>query len=151
PADAGVLVDLGPTERTADVLALAARAPGLGFVLLPGDRAAAIARARVPAAARLAGRLYTLVPEAAPPPPGAILAAGRILVEALKRTGRAAGREALVDTLAGLHDFATGLGSIVSFGPERRIGVAGEVLGTVDPVSGATQRRDGANAWQHID
>jgi len=160
PPDIAVLVDLGPPELAAGLLAVAARAPALDFVLLPGDTAAAIARdparfLRPAHQARLAGRLYTVIPESGPPSSGAALgavgAAGRILVEALKRSGRATGREALVDTLAGLHDFATGLGPIVSFGPERRIGVAGEVLGTINPATGVTRRRDGADAWQRIE
>jgi hypothetical protein len=160
PPDAAVVVDLGPPERTAGVLAAAAHAPALDFVLLPGETAAAIARdparfLRPADQARFAGRLFTIVSESTPPPSdaalGAVGAAGRILVEALKRSGRTTGREVLVDTLAGLRDFATGLGPIVSFGPERRIGVAGEILGTIDPVTGVTQRRDGPDAWQRIE
>jgi ABC-type branched-subunit amino acid transport system substrate-binding protein len=70
-------------------------------------------------------------------------AAGAILAEALRRTGRHLTREALMENLEKLHDFDAGLGPPLAYGPGRRVGARGAYVvavdltkGTVRPVSG---------------
>jgi ABC-type branched-subunit amino acid transport system substrate-binding protein len=52
--------------------------------------------------------------------------------EAMKQAGRDASREKLISALEGLHDFATGLTPLISFGPGRRLGLSGAHIVTVD-------------------
>jgi ABC-type branched-subunit amino acid transport system substrate-binding protein len=61
------------------------------------------------------------------PGPGVLVAfrGARLLVEALRRAGRDVSRDALVTTLEGFYDFDLGVGPRVTFGPNRRLGVAG--------------------------
>jgi ABC-type branched-subunit amino acid transport system substrate-binding protein len=47
--------------------------------------------------------------------------AGRTAIEALRRAGKGASREALVQALAGLNDFDLG-GFVLDFDVERRVG-----------------------------
>lgn len=56
-----------------------------------------------------------------------------VLVEGLKRTGRALRREKLVESLEALHSFETGLSPPVTFGAGRRIGSLGAHVVRVDP------------------
>ncbi len=60
------------------------------------------------------------------------LAAAKVLVEGLKRAGRALARERLVAGLEGLHGFQTGLTPPVSYGPNRRIGTSGAYVVSYD-------------------
>lgn len=53
------------------------------------------------------------------------LAAAKVLVEGLRRTGRELTREKLVSTLEGFYDFGTGLTPPISYNPNRRIGAMG--------------------------
>ncbi len=55
-----------------------------------------------------------------------------LLGEGLKRAGRDASREKLVNALEGLHGFHTGLTPALSFGPGQRVGSAGAHIVTVD-------------------
>ena len=55
----------------------------------------------------------------------AALAAGRVLIEGLKRSGRDLTRAKFVATLAALQNFETGLMPPISFGPNRRTAVRG--------------------------
>lgn len=48
-----------------------------------------------------------------------------VLVEGLRRAGRALSREKLVESLEALHDFETGLAPPIGFGPDRRLGAPG--------------------------
>ena len=59
-------------------------------------------------------------------------AAAKILVEALKLSGRELSREKLIKTLEGFYQFETGLTPPVTFGPNRRIGALGAYIVTVD-------------------
>ena len=59
-----------------------------------------------------------------------------LLVEGLKRSGRALGREKLVDVLEGLRRFHTGLAPSLSYGPNRRIGARGAYIFTLERSSG---------------
>lgn len=52
--------------------------------------------------------------------------------EGMKQAGRDASREKLISALEGLHDFATGLTPLISFGPGRRLGLSGAHIVTVD-------------------
>ncbi len=56
-----------------------------------------------------------------------------VLVEGLKRSGRALSRDRLVQNLEALHAFETGLSPPVTFGPDRRIGAMGAHVVRVDP------------------
>ena len=68
-----------------------------------------------------------------------VLAAADILVEACKRTGRALGREKLIEALEGIYDFETGRIPPVRFGPERHTGCNGSRLFALNPQTGALQ------------
>jgi len=59
-------------------------------------------------------------------------AAARVLVEGLRRAGRALSREALVAALDGLARLDTGQTPPVSYGPNRRVGVLGAHVLSVD-------------------
>jgi ABC-type branched-subunit amino acid transport system substrate-binding protein len=61
------------------------------------------------------------------------LAAAKILVHGLELCGKDLSRERLVTTLEGLYEYDTGLMPKVTFGPNRRIGVLGAYIVTIDP------------------
>jgi hypothetical protein len=61
------------------------------------------------------------------------IAAARILVHGLELSGKDLSRERLVTTLEGLYEFDTGLTHRITFGPNRRIGVMGAYIVTIDP------------------
>ena len=61
------------------------------------------------------------------------IAAARILVHALELCGKNLSRERLVTTLEGLYEFDTGLMPKITFGPNRRIGILGAYIVTIDP------------------
>ena len=61
------------------------------------------------------------------------IAAAKILVYALERCGKDLTREQLITTLEGLYEFDTGLMPKLTFGPNRRIGVLGSYVVTIDP------------------
>ena len=61
------------------------------------------------------------------------IAAARILVHALEICGKDLSRERLITTLEGLYEYDTGLMPKVTFGPNRRIGVLGAYIVTIDP------------------
>ena len=54
----------------------------------------------------------------------AAFAAAKVFVEALTRAGKDLSREKLITTLEGLYEFETGVTPRITFGPNRRIGVA---------------------------
>jgi len=56
-----------------------------------------------------------------------------LLVDGLERTGRDVTREGLVEALEVLRDHPTGLTPALSFGPNRRVGVRGAYVVTLDP------------------
>jgi len=61
------------------------------------------------------------------------IAAARILVHALELCGKDLTRERLVTALEGLYEYDTGLMPKITFGPNRRIGVLGAYVVTIDP------------------
>ena len=61
------------------------------------------------------------------------MAAAKILVYGLERSGKNLSREKLVTTLEGLYEFDTGLMPRLTFGPNRRIGSMGAYIVTIDP------------------
>jgi ABC-type branched-subunit amino acid transport system substrate-binding protein len=61
------------------------------------------------------------------------MAAGKLLVETLRRTGRAVTREGFISALHSIIEFQTGLMPRLSYGPNRRIGVQGIYLLAFDP------------------
>ena len=61
------------------------------------------------------------------------IAAARILVHGLELSGKDLSRERLVTTLEGLYEFDTGLMPRITYGPNRRIGVLGAYIVTIDP------------------
>jgi len=56
-----------------------------------------------------------------------------LLVDGLERTGRDVTREGLIEALEVLRDHPTGLTPALSFGPNRRVGVRGAYVVTLDP------------------
>jgi ABC-type branched-subunit amino acid transport system substrate-binding protein len=61
------------------------------------------------------------------------MAAARILVYALEHCGKDLSRERLITTLEGLYEYDTGLMPKITFGPNRRIGILGAYVVTIDP------------------
>ena len=61
------------------------------------------------------------------------IAAAHILVHALELCGKDLSRERLITTLEGLYEYDTGLMPRITFGPNRRIGVLGAYVVTLDP------------------
>jgi ABC-type branched-subunit amino acid transport system substrate-binding protein len=61
------------------------------------------------------------------------IAAATILVHGLELSGKDLSRERLVTTLEGLYEFDTGLMPRITFGPNRRVGVLGAYIVTIDP------------------
>lgn len=64
------------------------------------------------------------------------LAAAKLLVEGLKRSGRELSREGLVEALEGVYRFETGLTRPLTYGPNRRIGAPGAYVVEVDVAAG---------------
>ncbi|MEW6213145.1 MAG: ABC transporter substrate-binding protein [Acidobacteriota bacterium] len=64
------------------------------------------------------------------------LASARVLVEGLRRSGRDASRQRLIQSLEGLYRFPTGLTSPVTYDANRRIGSRGACIVEVDRKSG---------------
>jgi ABC-type branched-subunit amino acid transport system substrate-binding protein len=60
------------------------------------------------------------------------LAAGKVLAEGLRESGRQLSRQKLVDTLAAMYSFDTGLTPPVTFGATRRIGALGGYVVKLD-------------------
>jgi ABC-type branched-chain amino acid transport systems, periplasmic component len=60
------------------------------------------------------------------------LAAAKTLVEGLKRVGREASRQKLVEALERMYQFKTGLTPPLTYNPNRRIGAAGAYVVTLD-------------------
>jgi ABC-type branched-subunit amino acid transport system substrate-binding protein len=73
----------------------------------------------------------------------AAYAATAVLLEGLKRVGRVASRERLVDALENLHAYETGVTPAIGFGPGRRVGIMGAHVLSVDPVSRRLQAAGG--------
>jgi ABC-type branched-subunit amino acid transport system substrate-binding protein len=61
------------------------------------------------------------------------IAAAKILVHALELCGKDLSRERLITTLEGLYEYDTGLMPKITFGPNRRIGILGAYVVTIDP------------------
>ena len=76
------------------------------------------------------------------------LAAARVLVEAMQRSGHALNRERFVAELEGMNRFATGLTPPISFSLNRRIGALGAHIVRLDLDAG---RLVPQTAWQALD
>jgi ABC-type branched-subunit amino acid transport system substrate-binding protein len=62
----------------------------------------------------------------------AAYSAAKILVEGLKRAGKALSREKLITSLEGLYEFDTGLTPPITYGPNRRVGALGAYVVALD-------------------
>jgi hypothetical protein len=60
------------------------------------------------------------------------LAAAKVLAEGLRESGRQLSRQKLIDTLAAMYNFNTGLTPPVTFGATRRIGALGGYVVKLD-------------------
>lgn len=65
----------------------------------------------------------------------AALVSAKILVEGLKRAGSELSRERLIAALEDLREFGTDLTPLVSYGPNRRVGISGAHIVSIDPAS----------------
>jgi ABC-type branched-subunit amino acid transport system substrate-binding protein len=113
---------------------LAGRYPGavyLAFPSSPSNESPAVAQefARLREAAGSPGRSRASQASA--------VVDAMVLVEGLKRSGRALSRERLVASLEALYAFETGLSPPVTFGPDRRVGALGAYVVRVDPAARA--------------
>jgi ABC-type branched-subunit amino acid transport system substrate-binding protein len=75
------------------------------------------------------------------------LAAARLLVEALRLSGRNTSRSKFVAALESLHEFRTGYAPPLSFGPRKRVGAWGAYLIDVAPTTG---RPRSVARWQEV-
>jgi ABC-type branched-subunit amino acid transport system substrate-binding protein len=73
------------------------------------------------------------------------LAAAKVLVEGLQRSGSDLSREKLVTALEGLYDYETGLTPRLTFGPNRRVGAAGAYVIAID-----TERKNFSPAGEWV-
>lgn len=99
----------------------------MAFPTLPSDRT----RAGVQEYNRLAEK-YKL-PTEFPASQITALTSAKILVEGLKRAGGGLSRERLLAALDDLREFGTGLTPQVSYGPNRRVGIRGAHIVSLDP------------------
>ena len=65
----------------------------------------------------------------------AAFAGGKVLLQALRESGKRLNRDSLVRTLEGLQHFETGLTPPLSFGHDRRVGSSGCVMMAIQPGS----------------
>lgn len=136
-------------------------------VLLPG---ALGARAAVRAPAGFGGRILLAYPSSpdesmragsrfeafrtrhALPPSGVAtqataFAAAALLAEGVRRSGRAVGRERLVESLEALRAFRTDAAPPLSFGPDRRVGALGGHIVAVDAAGAGGARFRTLSTW----
>lgn len=164
---AGVVHFLGAEGDLAAFLRAADARGDYPMVMLPG---ALGARAAVRAPAGFAGRILLAYPWApdealrtgsrfdafrtrhALPAAGvatqlAAYASAALLVEGVRRSGRAVGRERLIESLESLRDFRTESAPPLSYGPDRRTGALGGHVVLLE--SGAQFRT--VSAWQGLE
>lgn len=77
----------------------------------------------------------------------AAYASAKILVEGLRRAGRALSRERLLEALEGLFEFDSGLTPLVTYNKNRRSGAMGAHVVEVDPSQAATQGHIVPRGW----
>jgi ABC-type branched-subunit amino acid transport system substrate-binding protein len=120
-----VLLILAPGFEVADWMDSISKLSPAPVVLIPGLFATRTMLDRIPKS--IAGRVHFAVYPSAGGDQAirnqAMISAA-ILVEALKRVGSNLSREALLTQLEGLYEFQTGAGPVVTFGPNRRIGIS---------------------------
>lgn len=73
------------------------------------------------------------LPDEFPAAQMASLSSAKILVEGLKRAGSELSREGLLAALEGLRDFDTKMTPYVTYGPNRRVGIRGAHIVSLDP------------------
>jgi ABC-type branched-subunit amino acid transport system substrate-binding protein len=78
----------------------------------------------------------------------AAFAAAKVFTAALTRAGKDLSRETLITALESLYDFETGITPRITFGPNKRVGAAGEQLISIDLVEKQFQTATGwVNAY----
>lgn len=129
---------LCPPRITEPLLSEVARRPGLKTTFLIPGSLASPALLEVPF--DLSNPVVFAFPERNPGSSGEseAFAEARILLEGLVRAGRDLSRDRLILALEGLYNFDSG-SAPVSFAPNRRIGVTGIQLVSIDPQSGKLQ------------
>lgn len=100
----------------------------IAYPTVPGDRDQT-------AAAELT-ELTAGLPESEQSTAVAVLAGGRLLAEALERSGRAVSRERVIAALENLYQHSTALSPPVTYGPNRRVGARGAYVVAYDPATG---------------
>lgn len=155
---AGAVLLFGGSQEAEALLTVATRRQARFTLMAPAAWAAAgfvgrahtfggrlvLAYPALPSDARPAGlaELATLIPPeedkaaAAKSHSLAVLAASKLLYEALTRAGRDLSRESVVRTLEGLYKFDTVLARPFSYGPNRRVGSWGSYLVEIAPATG---------------
>jgi hypothetical protein len=76
------------------------------------------------------------------------LASAHLLVEGLRRSGRATTRERLIAALEEMRGYRTGFGPPLTYGPNRRIGCRGAYLATLETSTGRVVPVGG---WRDLD
>lgn len=147
--DSRAVLFLGPPQSLAPTLAACASASSPPFVLIPaayagGDltlapaalsRRILVALPSSPGDVTPAGReeLHALHADAAHATACRLaLASAKLLVEALRRTGRDVDRESLVDTLEGFYRVTTDLTPPITWSPNQRAGTRGALVAALD-------------------
>jgi len=118
------------TQAVLDAIRESRSTAWLAFAELPDDAA----KGAVEEYRALAGR-YALASSHVATQWTAI-AGAKLLIEALQRAGRDVTRRTLISTLESFREVRTGLIPPVSYGPNRRIGILGAHIVSVDPESG---------------
>ena len=77
----------------------------------------------------------------------AAYASARILVEGLRRAGRALSRERLLEALESVFEYDTGLSPLITYNKNRRIGALGAHIVEVDPSQIDTQNFIVPRGW----
>jgi ABC-type branched-subunit amino acid transport system substrate-binding protein len=151
--DADLVLLLASGDRQAAFFAAAAAADWFPRVLIPGPLAGSAVFAAPAGFDRRIFLAFPTLPESRDPRnlPGyrelaerydlpsdqvaaqiAALGAAEVLIEGLNQTGRDLSRGGLVEALEGILDLKTGLVPLVTYGPNRRVGIRGAYVSAVD-------------------
>ena len=131
-----LLCQASVSERV--IAATAASNRKTATILIPGSLASP---ALITAGRHIGVKVLFAFPDRLPGPTfeNATIAEARILTEALTRAGQEVSRDKLIQALESMYEFESGTTPAISFGPNRRIGITGTRLVSVDPQTGTLQ------------
>ena len=147
---------LCPAAAATELIEAAAAVNWKPDLLIPGSLSSAALLKTLPVKTRHAVLAFSNRPDERSEKAGTLASAGdagvshlparmtavseaRILYEGLVRSGRELSREKFVEKLEGLYEFNTGFGPAVTFGSNRRFGVASAWLAEINVATGSLQ------------